>query len=194
MPYNTLQMDKNTLRKKMKRKRDRLAPAVIKKYSKSIFNHFTGTFYPLIEGKGAIVVYLSTRSEVRTKELISFLLEQKARLYTPCIDNFRIVPSLLTKGCRLVKGAYGIYEPAIKKKAGSLKNIAAVIAPGIAFDMKGNRLGFGRGYFDRFLKRLPKKAVKVALAFSSQVVKAVPSARHDVKMDYIITEKGVFQM
>ena len=93
----------------------------------------------------------------------------------------------------MLKKAFGIYEPVSGKRLKSFSSVAAVIVPGIAFDMKGNRLGFGGGYFDKFLKKLPARCVKVALAFSLQIVKSVPSEPHDVKMDYIITEKGVFE-
>lgn len=187
-------MDKNTLRKITRLKRDRMPASALTKHSKRITEHFIATFYPLIQGKGAVIIYLSTQSEARTKGIINYLHKQKVKLYSPCVQKSRIIPSLLSKGCRLIRGAYGIYEPYTRKKQASLSKIAAVIVPGIAFDMKGNRLGFGCGYFDRFLKKLPEKTVKVALAYSSQIVKTVPHTRRDVKMDYIITEKGVFEI
>ncbi len=91
------------------------------------------------------------------------------------------------------KGACGIQEPASGRDLADLGSVAAVLVPGIAFDIKGNRLGFGGGYFDKFLSRLPKKAKKIGLAFSCQVAKAVPHEKHDMRVDYLITENGVYK-
>jgi len=188
-------MDKNTIRKNLKNRRNELTPVEIKKNSSAILEHFTSTLYPLLYKKGAFVVYLSTQSEVMTGGLIRFLHKQNRRIYAPCVRDGCISLSRLAKSCRLVKGAFGISEPpAGHTGIRSFKDISAVIVPGIAFDMKGNRIGFGRGYFDKFLKKLPACAKKIALAFSCQIIRSAPAKHHDVKMDYIITEKGVYEV
>jgi 5-formyltetrahydrofolate cyclo-ligase len=187
-------MDKNTLRKKIRAKRDKTKPSAAAEASALIAGHFISTFYPLLPAKGPVIVYISTQSEARTKSIISFLHSEKREVYAPCVIKMQICPSRITKSCKMIKKAFGIYEPVSGKRLKSFKSVAAVIIPGIAFDMKGNRLGFGGGYFDKFLKKLPAKTVKIALAFSSQIVKKVPGEKHDVQMDYIITEQGVFQV
>jgi 5-formyltetrahydrofolate cyclo-ligase len=186
-------MDKNQLRKNIRAKRDRMKPAAVMEASALISGHFTSTLYPLLPVKGPVIVYMSTQSEARTKSIIDFLHSEKRGVYAPCVIKMQICPSSVTKSCKMIKKAFGIYEPASGKRLGSFKSVAAVIVPGIAFDMRGNRLGFGGGYFDAFLKKLPAKTLKVALAFSSQIVKSVPREPHDVKMNYIITEDGVYQ-
>lgn len=189
-----LKMDKNTLRKRFRNNRDKLAPAFIKKNSSEILAHFTSTLYPLLSKKGAFVVYLSTQSEAMTGGMIKFLHKQNRRIYAPCIRDGCIAPSCVTRSCRMTKGVLGIFEPARFTGIRSLKDISAVIVPGIAFDRNGNRIGFGMGYFDKFLKKLPAKTKKIAIAFSCQVAGAIPVKRHDVKMDYLITEKGVYEV
>lgn len=139
------------------------------------------------------MVYLSTQSEVRTSAIINYLLEKSVRLYVPCLENGLIVPVKYTKGCRLSKGAFKINEPIKKLRARAPKCIELVLVPGIAFDLKGSRVGFGRGYFDRFLKRLPASAVITALSFEKQIVKSIPADKHDIKMDYIITENRIIK-
>jgi 5-formyltetrahydrofolate cyclo-ligase len=62
-----------------------------------------------------------------------------------------------------------------------------VVVPGIAFSQDGQRLGRGGGYYDRFLKRLPKKSLKVGLAFNFQIVKNLPSLSHDVPVDIVLS-------
>lgn len=94
----------------------------------------------------------------------------------------------------LQKGRFGILEPKNKIRLKSFSKIAAVIVPGIAFDKKGNRLGFGKGYFDKFLKKIKSDALKIGLAFSFQVLKKIPTTKNDIKMDFIITEKEIIDV
>lgn len=186
-------MDKNQLRKRIRAKRDALKASLVRTGSALISGHFISTLYPMLSSKGLLIVYLSTQSEVQTKSILNFLHSEKREIYAPCVIKKQICPSRVTKSCKMVKKAFGIYEPESGKRLKSFKSVTAVIVPGIAFDMKGNRLGFGGGYFDKFLKKLPAKTVKIALAYSSQIVKSVPKEPHDVAMDYIITEQGVYQ-
>ncbi|MFH1540881.1 MAG: 5-formyltetrahydrofolate cyclo-ligase [Elusimicrobiota bacterium] len=66
-----------------------------------------------------------------------------------------------------------------------------MIVPGVAYDEKCNRLGFGKGYFDRFLKT--KKVMKIGLAHSFQIVKKISVSKNDIPMDFVITEKDIFK-
>ncbi len=72
-----------------------------------------------------------------------------------------------------------------------MDKIDLVIVPGVAFDEDLNRIGFGKGYYDRILYRLSSRAKKVAVAHDFQVLNSIPSEEHDVKMDIIVTEKRV---
>lgn len=186
-------MSKNSLRKRIKNKRNSLTKPEMQKQSSLILKQFKGLMYDIVDSKGGFVVYLATQSEVKTAGIINFLHKQNRKVYAPCVTNSEITPSCLTKGCKFKKCEFDIYEPEKKSKIRSLKNIAAVIIPGIAFDTRGNRLGFGKGFFDKFLKKLPEKTLKIALAFSCQIVKQVPAEAHDVKMDFIITENGIYE-
>ena len=137
------------------------------------------------------MVYISTQSEVKTTTLINYLHKTGALVCVPWVRGNDIVPVILKKGHPVKKDAYGIKVPITKIKLTDIKKIDAVVAPGIGFDRHGNRIGFGKGYFDRFLKKLPKKTVKAALAFSCQIVKKIPAEIHDIKMDIIATEKRI---
>ena len=72
------------------------------------------------------------------------------------------------------------------------KRIEVALIPGVAFDFKGNRLGYGKGYYDRFLLKYPH-IKRIALAFDLQMICEVPTNRHDQSMDQIITESRVFK-
>ncbi|MEI7541744.1 MAG: 5-formyltetrahydrofolate cyclo-ligase [bacterium] len=191
-------MDKTILRKKYRLLRDKLSSRQILQKSDEIAACFIDVFYPLIKKPKAVMIYISTQSEVSTSEIIQYLLQKRIKVYVPCIDNGIIIPVLYTKSCSLVKGAFNIEEPKKKTKLPRTTNLDLIIAPGIAFDNKGNRIGFGKGFFDKFLATLDTTSIKLALAFETQLVKKISSAKHDMKMDYIITEKrliscGVFK-
>jgi 5-formyltetrahydrofolate cyclo-ligase len=89
-----------------------------------------------------------------------------------------------------VEGEFGIPEPgpgAPAASVGILKNILWLV-PGTAFDLKGGRLGHGRGIFDRLLS--DASGIKIGICYDWQVIDAVPSGKKDVKMDFIVTESG----
>ena len=97
---------------------------------------------------------------------------------------------------QLTKGAFGIMG--IKKslmEKFNKNNIEMVIVPGIVFDKKGQRIGFGYGYYDRFLKKLKKEVFRVGLAYELQVINEIPfKKKYDVDMNSIITEKRVINV
>ncbi len=117
-------------------------------------------------------------------------------LIVPYCATKEIVPFVLHALDELEPGFYGIPEP--KKtlreqpdRTATLQEIELVLVPGLAFDAKGNRLGRGAGYYDRFLAKLPKSVKTVALAFECQLFESIPVEPHDRKVDYIITEERV---
>ena len=124
----------------------------------------------------SLFVYVSFRSEVETSSLIELLLAEGKRVSVPFIDpsTKTMSASLVTSMAHdLVPGSLGILEPA----AGRLHPVASstldvVIAPGAAFATDGFRIGYGGGYYDRFLKKCP--ALTIGLAFDMQVVDRVP--------------------
>ncbi len=137
----------------------------------------------------SLMIYASLPSEVQTRKLISQALLLKKRVYLPSIDEKKLRISLyrirnIKKD--LLKGAYGIPEPKrLKRHLGKPNHLDLIIIPGLAFDLKGGRLGRGKGYFDRFLMKT-KKIKKIGIAFKEQIALKIPMSRLDVKMDEII--------
>ena len=134
-----------------------------------------------------VMFYVSFDGEVDTKEMIKESIKLGKIVAVPaCRKNRLIRPCKLGKCAKLRKGLYGIYEPAIKKFM-NLKYLDLVIVPGVAFDKEGNRLGRGKGYYDRFLKKIPKKTVSLGLAFDFQILPFVPATPTDVKLQKILS-------
>ncbi len=92
---------------------------------------------------------------------------------------------------RLVEGAYGIAEPAAGEGELSPEVVDLVLVPGKAFDLSGNRLGRGKGYYDRFLPRLGESAFRLGVAYEVQVFERVPVDEHDVPVHVVATEGGL---
>ena len=134
-----------------------------------------------------IMLYLPIKNEVGTKSIILQSQKSKKRIFLPCIEKNEIVPRKFTSFSSLKSGGpFGILEPKSKSKLSPSK-LDLVIVPGVAFDLHGGRIGFGRGYYDRFLKKAPN-AKKIGLAYDFQVVDHFPKEPHDILVDEIITE------
>jgi 5-formyltetrahydrofolate cyclo-ligase len=94
----------------------------------------------------------------------------------------------------LAKGYMGILEPSVSEEIlTGLDDIGLVIIPGAAFDIHGNRLGYGAGFYDRLLAGMKNKIPVIAPAYEEQIVKGIPSEPHDVKVDKIVTNKRVIE-
>jgi 5-formyltetrahydrofolate cyclo-ligase len=91
----------------------------------------------------------------------------------------------------LEPGTMGILEPIKKRSIIDAHKLDIILVPGVAFDRKGNRVGYGLAYYDRFLKKFSPSTVKIALAYDFQVVSDIPCEKHDQVVDIIITEREI---
>jgi 5-formyltetrahydrofolate cyclo-ligase len=90
------------------------------------------------------------------------------------------------------KGRFGIWEPNAEKTVKiPIQEIEVFVIPGIAFDLQGNRIGRGKGYFDRYLAGLQTFQTKIGLAFEVQLCQSLPTDKHDIKVDILVTEERV---
>lgn len=105
----------------------------------------------------------------------------------------RLIPYRYTGPHMLKQGVYGIWEPdPAKAEQGDLSTLDTVLVPGVAFDRNGGRMGYGGGYYDRFLAALGTKPYLLGVGFSMQVVDHVPLEPHDIPLDALVTEDGFF--
>lgn len=144
-------------------------------------------------GKNKIECYISFGSEVYTHGLIRKYVNEKT-IFIPVIDKRNHIPYLshLKDWKELESSVYGILQPRKEfLRIVDFREIELAIVPGIAFDEEGNRIGYGKGYYDRLLSRLD--AVKIALAYDFQIMNQIPNEKHDVKMDVIVTDKRIIR-
>jgi len=147
---------------------------------------------PEFQGAKTILAYCPKEDEVDAWAAIAAALVQEKTACLPRTDEEKkeITAYRISGSEKLEKAAYGIFEPARdEKKAIAPEKIDLIIVPGVAFDIHGDRVGHGLGYYDKFLAAA-KNAKKVAVAFDFQVVnEKIVCESHDVQVDQIITEK-----
>lgn len=179
---------KNVLRKTFAQKRDTLPVQAIKDKSTKIIHKLL--LLEEIKRAKIIFIYISFKGEVYTHDLIKSLINSKVVVVPRVTDTKKktLLLSQLQSWSHLSPGAYGILEPRQEYiKELPYEDIDVAVVPGILFDKKCHRIGYGGGYFDRLLKSLT--ATKIGLAFDTQIIDAIPQAKHDVSMDKIITDK-----
>ena len=183
-------MQKKTLRADARQRRASIAPDELAQLSACICTHVLG----IIDGNNPVMLYVSKAGEVETGTLIASLIERHGHVVVPIIErrttSLRL--SYLRDPSVLVESTFCVPEPIAHELPAQADDIKAVIIPLLAFDRTGNRLGYGAGYYDRFLSAHPA-IPRIGLAFSCQEFAAIPGDEHDMKMDLIITENGVIR-
>ncbi len=138
-----------------------------------------------------VVFYWSMESELNTTEFIESVKNTKKVLLPVVVGNNLILRSFDGKDKMVAEPVFGIFEP-VGDEFKAYNKIDFVIVPGMAFDKKGNRMGRGKGFYDKFLTQIPN-ATKIGVCFSHQIVDDVPSEPHDVKLDGVCSPEGFFQ-
>lgn len=152
---------------------------------------------PEFGGAETVMLYLDVRDEVRTRWLLPQLFDQGKTVVVPFCQGRELNLFRLEGLDELETGAFGILEPrlglrSLPEKLATAEQLDAVVVPGVAFDRRGARLGYGRGFYDRLLPRVRPDVALIGLAFECQMFAELPAAEHDVFMDRVITEAAVY--
>lgn len=185
-------MFKNELRKKLKKIRDDI-PSDKRKIEEKIIAE-TLLNSEIYKNSKSIFIYNSFRSEVDTSYIIEEALDFGKIVALPITNpiDHSMEAYEINKDSVFIQDAYGIQSPDKKtSKIINPKEIDLAIVPMLAYDSYGNRLGYGGGYYDRYLPRLREDAIVVGLAFSNQFVEEIPIEKYDKKLEYVITVKYI---
>lgn len=177
-------MDKATLRREMRKKRQAMTAEEIEAASDELARQLFA--HPLYLAAKTIYVYLSAHQEVRTERIIARARQEGKRVAVPKVCGDELEFFCLGEDTALLPGSYGILEPVNGQSAND--PIALVLLPGLAFDRAGHRLGYGGGYYDRFLAREPKHPT-VALCYAFQLLDRIPTDPHDIAADAILVSE-----
>jgi 5-formyltetrahydrofolate cyclo-ligase len=180
---------KAELRRHLLVQRARLTPADIEQKSAVIAAYACALLAFCV--RPTVMVYMALPQEVQTTRIIVQARVWQKRIAVPVVQGDSLAAvELPDDPAQLRRGRFGILEPLEAQAVIPPEEIGYVMVPGVAFDYRGGRLGFGKGYYDRFLSRLPATTYRCGLAFGIQVVPCVPQTSHDVCMHGIVTEQG----
>lgn len=145
-----------------------------------------------------VMGYVHMRDEVRTRSFLPEILKHGKRLVVPYCVGDELALFCLRDLDELALGTFGILEPKPELQAQADRRIDVgqidlVMVPGVAFDRRGGRVGHGKGYYDRLLRRALPDTALVGVAFECQLFAEIPMQPHDVFMDKVITETAVYE-
>lgn len=186
------------IRSESLKRRKKLPSSTRELYSKRITSHIIkwieknnkmvdcGTPY-------SVMVYLSMKSEVDTQGLVDYLLNTGNTVTAPVVDNVSgmLIPRHINNlTSDLVQHKLGMLEPNENCPVFQTTQLTHIIVPGIAFDMNGFRLGYGKGFYDRFLPSC-LNVKTIGLAFQTQLVENTYPQSWDIPLQHIFTENGL---
>lgn len=141
-----------------------------------------------------IFIYIGFGSEINTKVIIEDALKKGKEVYVPKVKGKEMLLIKIDSLENLVTSSYGILEPIGDNNNFDVDKLDLLVMPGVAFDNSGNRIGYGGGYYDRFLEKNKTNAEKIALAYEFQILNSINNEKHDVKVDKIITEERIINI
>jgi 5-formyltetrahydrofolate cyclo-ligase len=188
-PFDPINQTKALLRERLKQIRAQVTPDMAEAASQNVWNALSG-FHDFKNASG-IGAFVSLPSEINTFSILEGSLKTGKKLFLPKTvkdkTHFDFYPIHDFKN--LTTGAFGVLEPNGNHPA-DWNELDLVLVPGLAFDPQGNRLGFGKGYYDRMLPRLKKTTLVIGVAYTFQIVDQVPHTSEDFPMKALLTEKG----
>ena len=186
-------MDKKIVRKEVLHTRNNMSNELRKLKDKLIYDLFTNS--DLYKKAKDIFIYVSFGSEVSTHEIINKALRDKKNIYVPKTDinKKEMIAVKIHSFTELNVDNYGILEPISVDKEKIASDFDTIVMPGVAFDKEGNRIGYGGGYYDKYLEKNIFKAKKIALAYEEQILEKIETDYHDIKVDFIINTKKIIK-
>jgi 5-formyltetrahydrofolate cyclo-ligase len=180
---------KNKIRKDIIEKRDSVDLKKKRSFDQIIIKKLKETA-EYIKSKN-IFIYVGFGSEIDTAKYIEEFLKEGKKVFVPrtniAIKTMEAVE--ITSLKELERNKFGILEPNKDMEAIDKKELELIIMPGVAFDIKRGRVGYGGGYYDKYMEDIDVSIPKIVLAYELQIIDRVPREEHDILPDSIITEK-----
>jgi 5-formyltetrahydrofolate cyclo-ligase len=179
---------KRELRERMREVRAAIDPHRREVWSSAI----VGAIHELPEIVAArtVTAYLSFGTEIAAAGLVAIFDAEGKRVGVPVVRDGEMVIVPFKPGDPTAQSEYGMPEPVARREIPP-QEVDALVIPGLAFDRNGFRLGYGGGFYDRYVRRTRPDALRVGIGFSEQVVGDVPHSDADERVDRIVTQDGV---
>jgi 5-formyltetrahydrofolate cyclo-ligase len=181
--------EKDSIRKQIIEHRDSIDINTKGQWDEDIFNSLIKSEW--YKKANTIFAFVSFKSETDTHKIIKYAIHDGKTICVPRIKSKQkgIEIFKIDNFDQLEKGYFGILEPIESCLAVESKDIDLILMPGVAFDRQGGRLGYGAGFYDRFLSKINRSVDKIAVAYHFQVLDNIPMDEHDVRIDGIVTEE-----
>ena len=182
--------EKNLIRKQMKQLRADMTRTERFEKSMQIFEQLITV--PEFKRADRIYTYVSMDNEIDTIMLIDYSLSIEKRVFVPRVSGKDMEFYEISDISELSPGYMGIYEPDINGREPDYSRTGFMCMPGLAFDKSHNRIGYGGGFYDRYLS-VENKLYKAALAYEAQLLESIPAQDVDVRPDMIVTEESIYR-
>ncbi len=182
--------EKNLIRKQMKQLRADMTRTERFEKSMQIFEQLITV--PEFKRADRIYTYVSMDNEIDTIMLIDYSLSLEKRVFVPRVSGKDMEFYEISDISELNPGYMGIYEPDINGREPDYSRTGFMCMPGLAFDRSYNRIGYGGGFYDRYLS-VENKLYKAALAYEAQLLESIPAQDGDVRPDMIVTEENIYR-
>ena len=178
-------LEKRKIRDRIKKLRLNLIKEQVLEESEFIYKQIIDS--KILERAEVIMSYMSFQNEIDTEKINEYIISCGKKLLLPKMLDREIIKAIEYTGEFKIDNSFGIKEP-----VGEIYNgdIDLIIVPGVVFDIEGNRIGYGRGYYDRFLKLYPRVR-KISLAYEFQILDRLEVEEHDEKIDVIVTKNNI---
>ena len=185
-------MDKNTLRKQIQTARDSLSETEIDYLSGIISEKIINL--KEFQDASSILSYASFRSEVKTQKIIEYALKNGKTVGVPKVNGDWMDFYLIRSVSELEPGYFGVPEPSACADRIIDPEGSFVLVPGLVFDENMNRIGYGKGYYDRYFRENQmKNFIKCGMAFDIQFVEKIETDPHDIALDMVVTESHIIR-
>lgn len=185
-------MPKRGLRSSMLAKRSGLTPERWQESSRSAQQQLLA-LEPFRRAE-RVALYAPLMNEVDTALLFAAARQAGKRVFYPLVCGEHLTFHEVMAEEQLQRGSFGILEPCPVKPADVSTPLDLMVVPGVAFDLRGHRVGFGKGYYDRYLAGLRQLPVLVGLCHDFQLCAEVPAEGHDIRMHYLVSASRVVQV
>jgi len=182
-------MPKKGLRRKMLESRKALSEDVYREKSLLIQQRLISTEEYSIAN--VLVLYSPIHNEVETQQVFENSLTSGKKVLLPAVYEGKLLFRELKGIADLYKGKFGILEPSAANAVFDPGLADLIVLPGIAFDLKGHRVGYGKGYYDKTLHHLEGQGKLAGICYDFQLVDEIAGEPHDVRVDMIITERRI---
>ena len=183
-------MNKSEIRKVYLKKKELLTETEVQSLSEKIFENFLFQFDLKENQKVHCFLSIPEKGEVDTSSFLKFFFRKKIRVFVPKIVKGRLISLEITKETPLIESAWGIKEPAGNEDCG-VKDFDFIITPLLYTDHSGNRVGYGKGFYDRFFSEVNPNSVKLGVSFFPPNENVDDVSEFDVPLNYLVTPTEV---